>query len=69
MTASLHEEDVLGKPLDVSLLGRLLGHLRPYRWATALAVLILLASAALQVAGPYLTKVAIDRGAALSPAP
>lgn len=61
MTASLHEEDVLGKPLDVSLLGRLLGHLRPYRWATALAVLMLLGSAALQVVGPYLTKVAIDR--------
>lgn len=61
MTPPLHEEDVLGKPLDVALLRRLLTYLKPHLVSTVLAVLMLIASAALQVAGPYLTKDAIDR--------
>ncbi|MEK6768070.1 MAG: ABC transporter ATP-binding protein [Gemmatimonadota bacterium] len=61
MTAPLHEEDVLGKPLDASLLRRLLRYLIPYGWSAAFAVLMLLGTAALQLAGPYLTREAIDR--------
>ena len=61
MTTPLHDEDVLGRPLDGTFLRRLLAYLRPYGWSTALAVLMLLGTAALQLAGPYLTKDAIDR--------
>ncbi len=61
MTTPLHEEDVLGKPLDLALLRRLLTYLKPHLASTVFAVLMLIASAVLQVAGPYLTKDAIDR--------
>ncbi|MBI4410843.1 MAG: ABC transporter ATP-binding protein [Gemmatimonadetes bacterium] len=40
---------------------RLLRYLRPYRGRVALAVVLLLASALLQLIGPWLTKVALDR--------
>lgn len=55
-----HEEEVLGKAYDARLMRRLLGFLRPYRAKVALAVALVIASAALQLAGPYLTKIAID---------
>ena len=61
MTAAYHEEEVLGKPIDAGLLVRLLRYLRPYVGITASAIVMLLALAVLQLAGPYLTKVAIDR--------
>ena len=61
MSAPYHEEEALGRPFDAALLRRLLRYLRPYRLGVALAVLMLLATAALQLAAPYLTKVAIDR--------
>lgn len=61
MSAPIHEEEALGKPYDAALMRRLLRYLRPYRLHVALAVLMLLAVAALQLASPYLTKVAIDR--------
>ncbi|HEU0015348.1 MAG TPA: ABC transporter ATP-binding protein [Longimicrobium sp.] len=58
MTA--HEEE-LHRGYDARLLGRLLGYLRPYRLAVAGAVLLLFAGAAIELAGPYLTKLALDR--------
>ena len=61
MTAPFHEEEALGKPYDAALMRRLLGYLRPYLGLTGVAVLMLLGTAVLQLAGPYLTKVAIDR--------
>jgi len=61
VSAPIHEEEALGKPYDAALMRRLLRYLRPYRLHVALAVLMLLAVAALQLASPYLTKVAIDR--------
>ncbi len=61
MTAAYHEEEALGKPLDTRLLIRLLRYLRPYVGMTAGAIAMLLALAGLQLTGPYLTKVAIDR--------
>jgi ATP-binding cassette, subfamily B, multidrug efflux pump len=61
VTASYHEEEALGKPIDARLLFRLLRYLRPYTGITATAIVMLLGLAMLQLAGPYLTKVAIDR--------
>jgi ATP-binding cassette subfamily B multidrug efflux pump len=61
VTAAYHEEEALGKPIDARLLVRLLRYLRPYVGITAAAIAMLLALAVLQLAGPYLTKVAIDR--------
>lgn len=61
MTAAYHEEEALGKPYDAALMRRLLRYLRPYLGMTAAAVAMLLALAVLQLAGPYLTEVAIDR--------
>jgi ATP-binding cassette subfamily B protein len=40
---------------------RLLGYLRPHRFRVFIAVLILLAAAAVELVGPLLTKVALDR--------
>jgi ATP-binding cassette subfamily B protein len=61
VSAPTHEEEALGKPYDAALMRRLLRYLRPYGPHVALAVLMLLAVAALQLASPYLTKVAIDQ--------
>ncbi len=47
---------------DRRLMGRLLGYLRPYRGQVALAVLVALADAIIGLAGPWLTKEAIDHG-------
>lgn len=59
--SGFHEEDPLGKSYDWRLLLRLLRYLRPYRGAVAASFLLILAMAGLDLAGPYLTKVAIDR--------
>lgn len=55
------EEEVLGKAYDARLMRRLLGYMRPYKKLVALSLLFLLAQSALQVLGPLLTKVAVDR--------
>jgi ATP-binding cassette subfamily B multidrug efflux pump len=55
------EEQVLGRAYDAQLMRRLLGYLRPYRGAAALAFLYIIAGSALTVLPPWLTKVAIDR--------
>jgi ATP-binding cassette subfamily B protein len=46
---------------DARLLRRMIGYLRPYRGRVALALLLLFAGAALELAGPYLTKIALDQ--------
>jgi len=56
----LHEEEALGKAYDARLMKRLLSYLRPYKGATALAVLMLLVAALAQVALPFLTQYGID---------
>ena len=57
---SIHEEEVLGKAYDGRLMRRLLAYLRPYRLAAAAAFVAIVAQAGLQLAQPYLIKVAID---------
>jgi ATP-binding cassette subfamily B multidrug efflux pump len=56
-----HEEEVYGKAYDAELTRRLLAYLSPYRWRVALAVTLLILGAALEMVGPWLTQLAIDR--------
>jgi ATP-binding cassette subfamily B protein len=58
---SFQEDDVLSKSYDSRLLLRLLGYLRPYQGAVAASFLLIVVMAGLDLAGPYLTKIAIDR--------
>lgn len=53
-------EEALGQAYDAALARRLLGYLRPYRWAAALAVLLLLVMSGLALVGPSLTQRALD---------
>jgi len=58
---AFHEDDPVDKSYDRTLLRRLLRYLRPY-WAPVLgSFLLIVAMAALDLVGPYLTKIAIDR--------
>jgi ATP-binding cassette subfamily B multidrug efflux pump len=63
------EEEVLGKAYDSRLMKRLLGYLRPYKWQVLVALAAIILKAAMDVAGPYLTKIAIDRYLAPTPTP
>jgi ATP-binding cassette, subfamily B, multidrug efflux pump len=63
------EEEVLAKAYDSRLMRRLLGYLRPYAGYIALSLAFLFIYSALQVCGPLLTKVAIDRYLAPSAKP
>jgi ATP-binding cassette subfamily B protein len=56
-----HEEEALGRSYDGHLMRRLLRYLEPYRLKVALAVVMLIAASGLDLVGPYLTAVAIDR--------
>ena len=53
-------EEVLGKTYDARLMRRLLGYLRPHRRAVAIALVSIIGYSVLQLAQPYLTKLAID---------
>ena len=55
------DDDVVGKAYDARLMRRLLQYLRPYRIQAALALAAIIANSVLQLAQPYLMKVAIDR--------
>jgi ATP-binding cassette subfamily B multidrug efflux pump len=58
---SFHEEEVLGKAYDATLMRRLLQYLRPYKPQVALALAAIISASILQLAQPYLMKLAIDR--------
>ena len=55
------EEEVLGKAYDSRLMRRLLGYMWPYKWLVLVSLAFLLVQSVLEVAGPLLTKVAVDR--------
>jgi ATP-binding cassette subfamily B protein len=55
------EEDQLGKPYDLRLIRRLFPHVRPYGFLLLLSIGLVTAITVLDLALPYLTKVAIDR--------
>lgn len=56
-----HEEEIFGKAYDAHLTRRLLRYLVPYRARVALAIVLLLGAAAVELVGPWLTKIALDR--------
>ncbi len=56
-----HEEEVLGKAYDSRLMRRLLRYLLPYRAIVMAASVAMIFHSLLQVVGPFLTKVAVDR--------
>lgn len=60
MQVDIHEDEVLGKAYDARLTKRLLAYLRPYRAKVFLAFGLIFATAAAELSGPYLTKLAID---------
>src|SRR3989475_4596824 len=57
----MQEEEVLGKAYDSRLMRRLVAYLRPYKSYVALALALILLESSLEVAFPWLTKIAIDR--------
>lgn len=56
----IHEDEILGKAYDGRLMRRLLAYLRPYGWRVAVAFVLIFATAAAELSGPFLTKLAID---------
>ncbi len=61
------EEEVLGKAYDARLMRRLLTYMRPYKGVVTVSIIFLLINSVLEVMGPLLTKVAVDKY--LAPAP
>ena len=56
-----HDEDALGKAYDARLMRRLLRYVKPYKLQVAGALLMLVATAALEIVGPFLIQQAIDK--------
>jgi ATP-binding cassette subfamily B protein len=65
--ASNQEEEVLGKAYDGRLMRRLLTYLRPYKLHVAVALGAIILKSGLDVLGPFLTMIAIDKYLAKSP--
>lgn len=59
--AAPQDDDVIGKAYDSRLMARLITYLRPYKWQAAISMLAVLLKAGMDVLGPYLTKIAVDR--------
>ena len=58
--SELHQENLQDSDLDWALFKRIIVYLKPYRMLVALAIFFLFCVSILGLAGPYLTKVAID---------
>jgi ATP-binding cassette, subfamily B, multidrug efflux pump len=61
VSAAPDDDPVAPQTYDWKLFVRLLAYLRPYKKEVAAAFLLIVAMAGLDLVGPYLTKVAIDR--------
>ena len=59
-SASLHEEDVVGRTYDRRLFARLLTYVRPYGGLVFFSLLLLMVDGLLQIVGPLLTQRVID---------
>ncbi|MBF6614669.1 MAG: ABC transporter ATP-binding protein [Chloroflexi bacterium] len=57
---AVQEDEILGKAYDARLMQRILVYLRPYKGRVAIALVIIFATAAFELASPYLVKMAID---------
>lgn len=60
MSLAPDDPDAGARGYDAGLLRRLLGYLRPYRWLTLGAVLLLMLQSGLALVGPRLTEHALD---------
>jgi len=58
---NFYEKDVEEKQLDRRTVLKLLGYVKPYKLLLGLTVFLLLVTAGLEIVGPYLIKIAIDR--------
>src|SRR3954453_3198185 len=63
------DDDVVGKAYDGRLMRRLVAYLRPYKWQAVVSLLAVLLKAGLDVLGPILVMVAVDRYMTLRPNP
>ncbi len=62
-----HDDDIIvGKAYDAALMRRLMGYLRPYWPSVLVAFAAIVSASVLQLAQPYLLKLAIDRYIAAS---
>lgn len=61
MSSGFQEDDPIAKSYDSKLLLRLLKYLGPYKPAVAASFVLIVVMAGLDLIGPYLTKIAIDR--------
>ena len=61
------EEEIVGKAYDSHLMRRLLGYLLPYKWQTLIALIAIILKAAMDVVGPFLVKVELDKYLAPKP--
>jgi ATP-binding cassette subfamily B protein len=59
-TDIIHEDEILGKAYDSRLMRRIVAYLRPYKAKVVTALLLIFATGAVELAGPYLTRLAID---------
>ena len=57
----IKEDEITGKAYDSRMMKRLLAYTVPYRRMIFLGVFLTLLASLLQLAGPYLTKLAIDK--------
>lgn len=60
MNTTPRDDDPIGKAYDSALMRRLMKYLRPYKFYVIVSVILLFGVAGLRLAGPYLTKIAID---------
>ena len=63
------EEKQLGKPYDLRLLSRLIPFARPYGRLFAAAIAVVVLITVLDLALPYVTKIAVDRFIVPPPSP
>ena len=56
------EDDILGKAYDAKLVGRLLEFMQPYQTQLIIAVILMVISSIMSVAGPWIVGKAIDDG-------
>ena len=57
---SQQSEEIIGKAYDARLMRRLLAYARPYATGFALAFVLLMAVAGIELVRPYVIKLAID---------
>ena len=58
---NIYDRDDVKKQADTKILYRFFRYIRPYRFIFSLTILMLLITAALETAGPFILKIAIDK--------